>query len=71
MKQINSLKALNTFSDDVSKSDLFSIAPELLIEEEGFNSRGAFTENYFERPEVAAHIRSLADAYKAGRYVPQ
>lgn len=70
MKQINSLKALNTFSDDVSKSDLFSIAPELLIEEEGFNSRGAFTENYFERPEVAAHIRSLADAYKAGRYVP-
>lgn len=70
MAQINSLKALNRESNDVSKSDLFSVAPNLLLEEEGFNTRGVFCENYYERKDVKAGIRSLADAYKRGDYVP-
>ncbi len=39
MAQVNSLKSLNRESADVSKSDLFSVAPHLLLEEEGFNTR--------------------------------
>jgi ParB-like chromosome segregation protein Spo0J len=70
MAAINSLKSLNRQSDQVSKSDLFKIAPELLIEEEGFNPRGAFIEDYFEQPEVKEHIRRLADSYLKGVYVP-
>jgi len=67
---INSMKALNRSSEDVSHSDLFSVKPEMLTEEDGFNVRGAFDEAYFEQPEVEEHIRGLADSYKAGRYVP-
>jgi len=67
---INSMKALNRSSEDVSRSDLFSVKPEMLTEEAGFNVRGAFDEAYFEQPEVEEHIRGLADSYKAGRYVP-
>jgi len=70
MAAVNSLKSLNRHSDQVSKSDLFKVAPELLIEEEGFNPRGAFIEGYFEQPKVQAHIRRLADSYKKGKYVP-
>ena len=70
MAQVNSLKSLNRESADVSKSDLFSVAPHLLLEEEGFNTRGAFCEDYYERPDIKAGIRSLADAYKRGDYVP-
>lgn len=69
-KSVNSLKSLNRISSDVSKSDLYSVAPHKLLEEEGFNARGAFSADYFEQPEVKAHIRSLADAYKRGDYVP-
>lgn len=70
MAQVNSLKSLNRESADVSKSDLFSVAPHLLLEEEGFNTRGAFCEDYYERPDIKDGIRSLADAYKRGDYVP-
>lgn len=70
MAQVNSLKSLNRESSDVSKSDLFSVAPHLLLEEEGFNTRGAFCEDYYERPDIKEGIRSLADAYKRGDYVP-
>jgi ParB family transcriptional regulator, chromosome partitioning protein len=70
MAATNSLKSLNRQSDKVSKSDLFKVSPELLIEEEGFNPRGAFIDGYFEQPEVQEHIRRLADAYKRGDYVP-
>ncbi|MFC6674059.1 ParB/RepB/Spo0J family partition protein [Marinobacterium aestuariivivens] len=70
MAQANSLKSLNRESSDVSKSDLFSVAPHLLLEEEGFNTRGAFCEDYYERPDIKAGIRALADAYRRGDYVP-
>lgn len=70
MAQVNSLKSLNRESPEVSKSDLFSVAPHLLLEEEGFNTRGAFCEDYYERPDIKAGIRSLANAYKRGDYVP-
>jgi hypothetical protein len=70
MAQINSLKSLNRESSDVSKSDLFSVVPNLLLEEEGFNTRGAFCDDYYERPDIMVGIRALADAYKRGDYVP-
>lgn len=52
------------------KGDGFTISPQLLLEEEGFNTRGAFCEDYYERPDIKAGIRVLADAYKRGDYVP-
>lgn len=70
---INSLKALNNSPDgkgSTSKGDLISVAPELLLEEEGFNTRGAFMPDYWEREEVKTGIRLLADAYKRGDFVP-
>lgn len=70
MPVANSLKSLNNQSSEVSKSDLFKIAPHLLLEEEGFNPRGAFIDDYFEQPHVQAHIRRIADSYKRGVYVP-
>lgn len=70
MAKVNSLKSLNRESADVSKNDLFSVAPHLLLEEEGFNTRGAFCDDYYERPDIKAGIRALADAYKRGDYVP-
>lgn len=69
MAQINSLKSLNRESADVSKSDLYSIAPHLILEQEGFNTRGMFCDNYWDLPDVKAGIRTLADAYLAGNYV--
>jgi ParB/RepB/Spo0J family partition protein len=70
MMTINNMKVLNRVSQDVSRSDLFSVSPDMLTEEKGFNVRGVFDEAYFEQPEVEEHIRGLADSYKAGRYVP-
>jgi len=67
---INNMTVLNRVSQDVSRSDLFSVSPDMLTEEKGFNVRGVFDEAYFEQPEVEEHIRGLADSYKAGRYVP-
>ncbi|MEQ6436246.1 ParB N-terminal domain-containing protein [Comamonas sp. w2-DMI] len=56
----------------ITKGSGFSIAPELLEEEEDFNTRGAFIgkEEYFSQPEVVDEIRKLADAYKRGDMVP-
>lgn len=54
----------------VSRGDGWSVDPLLLIEEEGFNSRGAFATDYWNRPDVVAHIRGFAESYKAGSYVP-
>lgn len=70
MSQINSLRSLNKSSPDLSKGDLFSISPHLLLEEEGFNARGAFCDDYYERPDIKEGIRSLANAYLRGDYVP-
>jgi len=70
MMTINNMTVLNRVSQDVSRSDLFSVSPDMLTEEKGFNVRGVFDEAYFEQPEVEEHIRGLADSYKAGRYVP-
>jgi len=67
---INNMTVLNRVSQDVSRSDLFSVSPDMLTEEKGFNVRGVFDEAYFEQPEVEEHIRGMADSYKAGRYVP-
>lgn len=70
MAQINSLKSLNKESPDTSKSDLYSVAPHLLMEEDGFNTRGMYCDDYYELPEVKAGIRLLAEAYTRGDYVP-
>ncbi len=56
--------------EELKKGDGFTISPQLLLEEEGFNTRGAFCEDYYERPDIKAGIRVLADAYKRGDYVP-
>ncbi len=72
MAVINSLRALKgvTAPEELKKGDGFTISPQLLLEEEGFNTRGAFCEDYYERPDIKAGIRVLADAYKRGDYVP-
>ena len=67
---INSLKTLNKQSEQVSKTDLFLVEPHLLEEEAGFNVRGEFCDDYFNKPDVVEHIRRIADAYKRGDYVP-
>lgn len=70
---VNSLKALNNSPEGkgvTRKGDLISVAPELLLEEDGFNTRGAFMPDYWEREEVKMGIRLLADAYKRGDFVP-
>lgn len=70
---INSLKALNRDEDakaGTTKGDGFSIDPELLQEEDDFNTRGSFIPGYWELPEVKEKIQSLADAYKRGDFVP-
>lgn len=54
----------------IRRGDGWQVDPLLLIEEEGFNPRGAFAHDYWNRPDVVAHIRGFADAYKAGRFVP-
>ena len=67
---INSLKSLNKGNEQMSKTDLFQVDPRIIQEEDGFNTRGAFCDDYYEQPEIAAGIRSLADAYKRGDFVP-
>lgn len=71
---INSLRALKESkspdAEKVTKGTSMSVHPSLLLEEEGYNSRGVFVDGYFERPEVVAYIRGLAESYKAGAYVP-
>lgn len=70
MSVANSMKALNREREDVSKTDVFTLDPDILVEEEGFNTRGAFLEDFWERPEVVAYVRALADAYIRGDLVP-
>ena len=64
----------NGVDEDVgtTKGSGWSVAPELIEEEEDFNTRGAFLnkKEYFAQEKVKAHIRKLADAYKRGDYVP-
>lgn len=68
---INSLSKLRNFSDEgISRGDAHSVAPHLLLEEEGFNSRGAFALDYWNRPDVVAHVRGFAESYKNGQFVP-
>ena len=69
-KTANSLKALNVGNSDVAKTDLFKISPHLLVEEDGFNTRGLYCNDYWERPEVKERLMSLAEAYKRGDYIP-
>lgn len=71
MAAINSLRSLKKHqNEEVTKGDGFSVAPSLLLEEEGFNTRGAFCDNYFDREDVKEHINNLANAYLHGKYVP-
>lgn len=48
----------------VGKGNMFQIHPSQVQEKEGFNPRN------YDDPETIAHIRQLADAYKAGAHVP-
>jgi ParB family chromosome partitioning protein len=61
-----SLKALAADAENphVKKTDIFRVDPRVMSEEEGFNLRD------YDDPEVQAHIRSFADSYKAGSFVP-
>jgi ParB family chromosome partitioning protein len=70
MAAINSLKSLNKDNVNLSKTDLFQVDPRIILEEDGFNTRGAYCDDYYDQPEIAAGIRSLADAYKNGNFVP-
>lgn len=54
----------------IRRGDGWKVDPLLLLEEEGFNPRGAFSKDYWNKPKVVAHVRGFADSYKAGRYVP-
>lgn len=54
----------------IRRGDGWKVDPLVLIEEDGFNPRGAFARDYWNRPDVVAHVRGFADSYKAGRYVP-
>lgn len=70
---INSLKALKKDLADstrVGKTDIYTLHPDIIEREPGFNTRGLGDEAYFELPHMVAHIRRLADAYKAGDQMP-
>jgi len=54
----------------IRRGDGWKVDPLILIEEEGYNPRGAFCKDYWNKPDVLAHIRGFAESYKAGRYVP-
>ena len=49
---------------EIRKANQFFAYPRDIHEKDGFNPRD------YEREDIKAHIRSLADAYKAGHYVP-
>lgn len=65
----NSLKQLNIGNPLVSKTDLYKISPNLLIEEEGFNTRGLLLDDYWNRPEVREGLMPIAHAYLRGDHV--
>lgn len=61
MAMPQSLRQLHTQNKGlINKGNMFSVAPELLVEAEGFNVRT------YDETRVQEHIRRLADAYKAG-----
>jgi ParB family chromosome partitioning protein len=62
-KIAKSFKAMAA-NGSVKKSDLWRVDPRKIEEEEGFNLRD------YNDPDVVAHIRALADSYKAGAFVP-
>lgn len=65
MAVANSLRAMREQNKDkITKGNLFKADIDIIEEEEGFNTRD------YDRPDVVAHIRKLADAYKAGEQLP-
>lgn len=63
--KVNSLRAYHEANKGVvNKGNAYSVPPQTLEETPGFNVRE------YDRPDVTEHIRSLADAYKRGDYVP-
>lgn len=70
-KKASSLRQLvSTSNGGVSRTDTYSVAPELIQVQDGFNTRGTGCDNYFERPEVIEHIENLTNAYLNGQFVP-
>ncbi|WP_027859792.1 ParB/RepB/Spo0J family partition protein [Marinobacterium jannaschii] len=64
MAQISSLRAYQQANKDtVTKGNMFSVPPQALVEEPGFNVRD------YDDPDVVQHIRNLANAYARGDYV--
>lgn len=62
---INTLSAYKAYTtDDVTRIDGYAMKWEIIEEEEGFNPR-----NYND-PDLIAHIRKMADAYKRGAVFP-
>ena len=68
-KPAQNLRVLNKQSDDVAKTDLFKVDPRIILEEDGFNTRGLFCEDYWEQEDVKEGIQSLANAYRSGAFV--
>lgn len=72
LKKKSKSKGIEDEDVGTTKGSGWSVAPELIEEEEDFNTRGAFLtkKEYFAQEKIKAHIRKLADAYKRGDYVP-
>lgn len=69
-KKAQTLRLLNKDNDAIAKTDLFKIDPRIIKEEPGFNTRGMFCDDYWEREEVKEGIQVLANAYANGEFVP-
>jgi ParB family chromosome partitioning protein len=69
-KKAQTLRVLNKDNDSIAKTDLFKIDPRIIKEEPGFNTRGLFCDDYWEREEVKEGIQALANAYIKGEFVP-
>lgn len=65
MAVANTLEQLKReHGSDIEHTRSYSMNPDLLVEEEGFNVRD------YDDPETIEHINQLAEAYKAGSWVP-
>lgn len=63
--KVNSLRSYHEANKGVvNKGNAYSVPPEALEEEQGFNVRD------YEDPDVVQHIRNFADAYARGDYIP-
>jgi ParB/RepB/Spo0J family partition protein len=69
-KPAQNLRVLNKQSDAIAKTDLFKVDPRIIVEEDGFNTRGLFCDDYWEQEDVKEGIQALAEAYRAGEFVP-